>query len=101
VFATITGCCFEQLYASSTAAALTVCVDRMSLDQLREVVGQLRAEAEEAHQDDEVDDGSVLRHEAVHPQLVTTQGLHDLVVAAAAAAAEKQQQQQCSKPGCQ
>jgi hypothetical protein len=35
-----------------------------------------------------------LCHEAVHPQLVASQGLHDLVVTAAAAEQQQQQQQQ-------
>lgn len=56
----------------------------MRLDELTEVVRQRRADEKQRHQDPVVHDGRVVGQEAVPPQQVAAQGLHDLRVIQAA-----------------
>ena len=50
------------------------------LDELGEHVGEGGGDGEEEDEDPVVEEGGVLRHEAVHPQLVAAQRLHYLQV---------------------
>jgi hypothetical protein len=50
------------------------------LNQLREAVGESGREDEEDDEHPVVEESSMLRHEAVHPQLVPPERLHDLQV---------------------
>ena len=52
----------------------------MYLNELREVVGEGRGEDEEEDDDPEVEDSCMLGQEAVNPEGVPTQRLHDLQV---------------------